>query len=272
VALVLVTASVALVLFTAPKRPQIGGKTATQWVMMLDAHVDKRKEHDEAASALCHIGQPVVSELRPILRRHPGSIPEVVRQVATRLHLLRPEALPLYEQQFRAARAAYTVAERANADISTLIPDLRFQLIQSRYAEAECARALVNAGPEGMAVLTNLLVTGPRPVRDQAAWALGMASSKPEAVEALVRAADAESDRCLRANTLLYLSHARGHDDVLVPLGLRFLQSEDGYDRWAGVSLLANHADVDGVRHALEKATSDADERVRSAAKRALNQ
>jgi HEAT repeat protein len=210
--------------------------------------------------------------LQRILRRRPGSIPEVIRQVATRFHLLRPGALPLYEQQSRAARAAYMLAERANADISTLIPDLRFQLIQSRYAESECARALVNAGPEGMVVLTDLIVTGPRPVRDQAAWALGMATSKPEAVEALVRAADSEPDRGLRANTLLYPSHARGHDDVLIPLGLRFLQSEDGYDRWTGASLLASHADVDGVRPALEKATGDPDERVRSAAKRALNQ
>jgi HEAT repeat protein len=272
VALVLAIASIALVLFTAPKRPQFSGKTATQWLMMLDAHVDKRKEHDDAASALCQIGQGVVPELRRILRRRPGSIPEVVRQVATRFHLLRPEPLPLYEHQSRAARAAYILAERANADISALIPDLRFQLIQSRYAEAECARALVNAGPEGIGVLTNLMVTGPRPVRDQAGWALGMATSKPEAVEALVRAADAEPDRGLRADTLLYLSNARGHDEVLVPLGLRFLQSEDGYDRWAGASLLASRVDADGVRAALDKAANDSDERVRSTAKRALNQ
>ena len=53
-------------------------------------------------------------------------------------------------------------------------------------------------------------------------------------VRILVRAANAESDRGLRANALLYLSHAKGYDAVLVPLGLRFLQSEDGYDRWIG--------------------------------------
>ena len=111
--------------------------------------------------ALCQIGQPAVPALQNILRRRPGSIPELVRQGGVRFHLLRPETLPLHEQQFRAARAAYMLAERANEDISVLIPDLRFQLIQSRYAESECARALVNAGPEGIGVLTDLIVTGP---------------------------------------------------------------------------------------------------------------
>jgi HEAT repeat protein len=185
--------------------------------------------------------------------------------------MLRPEAVPLYEQQSRAARAAYMLVERANADISALIPDLRFQLIQSRYAESEAARALVNAGPDGIAVLTNLIVTGLRPVRDQAGWALGMATSNPGAVEALVRAANADPDRALRANALLYLSDAKGRDEVLVPLGLRFLQSEDGYDRWAGVALLASHLDVERVRDALEKAANDPDERVRLRAARALD-
>jgi hypothetical protein len=31
-----------VLLLVAPKRPQFSGKTATQWLMMLDAHVDKR--------------------------------------------------------------------------------------------------------------------------------------------------------------------------------------------------------------------------------------
>jgi hypothetical protein len=55
-----------------------------------------------------------------------------------------------------------------------------------------------------------------------------------------------------------------------VPLGLRFLQSDDGYDRWVGASLLASHIDADGVRSALERAIKDSDERVRSAASSAL--
>src|SRR5665811_264237 len=44
-AVALATASVPVVLVLAPKPPQFSGKTATQWAMMLDAHVDKRKEH-----------------------------------------------------------------------------------------------------------------------------------------------------------------------------------------------------------------------------------
>ena len=76
----------------------------------------------------------------------------------------------------------------------------------------------------------------------------------------------------LRANAVLYLSGSGGSAQQMVPLGLRLLKSDDGYQRWAGASLLLQYRAVPEARAALASAISDPDQRVRSVSERALNE
>jgi hypothetical protein len=163
------------------------------------------------------------------------------------------------------------LAEGANVDISRLIHQLTFHFTNSNYAASENARALANAGTEGVAVLTNQMFSGSRGVRDDASSALRFINQRPEAIAALVRFANTETNGHLAANALLYLQGSQGPAEVLAPLGLRFLRSTDAYERWAGAQVLQGYAKHDGVEHALRKATEDPDKRVSSAAVRSLN-
>ena len=74
------------------------------------------------------------------------------------------------------------------------------------------------------------------------------------------------------ANAVLYLERSRGPAEQLVPLGLKFPKSDDGYTRWAAASLLPGYVNVPEVRSALEQALTDSDSRVRIAAERALQE
>jgi hypothetical protein len=57
-------------------RPQLfEGKSIATWIELLDAHVDHRAQHDQAAEVLVKIGEPVVPVIRELLRppgRHSG--------------------------------------------------------------------------------------------------------------------------------------------------------------------------------------------------------
>src|SRR5262249_28499316 len=83
-----------------------------------------------------------------------------------------------------------------------------------------------------------------KPVRDQAGWALQHVKKRPEVIAALILSANTDPNKVLRANAVGYLSSCGGPAEQLVPLGLRFLQSEDGYDRWQGALLLRDYQSV----------------------------
>jgi hypothetical protein len=251
--------------------PEYRGKTVTEWIFLLDPDVTKQKQHDEAVVALQRIGAAALPEIERILRRQPGSWREKLRDLAVRVHLLAWEQPALAEKQFRASRAAYELAELADVDISDLIPLLTYHFTNSSYAEVENARALADAGPAGISVLTNLLATGSLRVRSQAAWAMHLVPNRPGVNEALVRAANSDPDSRLRGEVLFYFPRKGGPTNLLAPVALRFIRSEDPYQRWPAAEVLASYIGADGARTALEGALNDPDQRVRSVARRALN-
>ena len=265
----LVGLTVAAVATSALSRPKLyQGKTVRQWVSLLDMHVDYQKQREEAAWALVQIGPNALPDLERILAWRPN-VWETVRGYAVRFGLVKPRPIHPLELQSRACEAAYTLAERADVDISRLVPQLHYHFTNGTYADSNSGRALANAGSKGISVLTNLLLTGSRSVRDNAA-ALRYVKTKPEVIAALIMSAHSDPDPTLRANAVLYLGGSRGPAEQLVPLGLEFLRSENGYARWAGASLLANHRSTPEAKTALEAAISDPDERGRSVVKGAL--
>ena len=258
----------AISVWSKPKVYQ--GKTARQWVSLLDMHVDYRQQRDEASWALVQMGTSALPELERILAWRPG-VRETVRNCAVRFRLAKPRPVAPLELQSRACEAAYHLAERADVDISRLVPHLQYHFTNGTYADSNSGRALAGAGPTGITVLTNLLVTGKRSVRDNAGAALGHVDRRPEVIDALIRSANSDPDPTLRANAVLYLGGSHGPAQQMVPLGLKFLKSDDGYDRWAAALLLQDYRTIREVRTALEAAISDPDDRVRSVIERALN-
>src|SRR6185295_9117307 len=110
-------------------------------------------------------------ELESILAWRPN-LRETIRSYALRFGIVKPRPIHPLELQSRACEAAYKLAEQANVDISRLVPQLRYHFTNGTYAGSNSGRALAGAGPTGIAVLTNLLLTGTRSVRDQAGWSL----------------------------------------------------------------------------------------------------
>jgi len=249
--------------------PAFQGTTVRGWLESLDSHVDHREEHERAADALLQIGPAAVDELDLVLRRRSDSWREQLEKSIVWLRLKKPATLTMAEQQFRAARAAYLLAERGDVEIRSLVPQLEFHVTNSTYLDSEAGRALAGCGPEGFSILTNLLATGDPRVRDRAAWALGLIRTQQGAVEALIRAT-LDPDRSVRVTAILSLPGRNGPTNLIVPVGLKFLRSDDGYERWGGASLLGGYAAADGVLPALKAASGDPDERVRSAASRAI--
>jgi len=269
---VAVVAFVAIRVATFPSARLYQGKTIREWVPLLDPQVGQEKKREEAAWAIMQTGTNAVSELERILAWRRNRLVETAQGYAIRFGFTTPPPIHPLELQSRACEAAYNLAERANVDISRLIPHLRYHFTNGTYADSNSSRALAHAGPAGIAVLTNLLFTGTRNVRDQAGWALHHVKSKPEVIAALIRSASTETDQQIRANFLLYLEGSRGPAEQLVPLGLKFIRSDDGYTRWAAASMLRDYVSIAEVRSALEQALTDSDSRVRSAAERALQE
>lgn len=246
--------------------PKYDGKTVRDWLTLLDSGAKQTPDHDRAADAMVRIGAPAIPELERILRRKPKSFQEQFRRLAARLHLRKPDRIPLEEEQRRAARAAWVLADRAGADIGVLITSLQYHLTNSNYADPENGRALANAGSGGIAVLTNLLVNGELHARGQSAWALHLARTKPGVVDALLQAVN-DPDRSIRVRVLLSLRDCdRKVSERIIPVGLDYLGSLDPVERWAGAKLLQEHITADRVSNALREAAGDLDERVRSAA------
>jgi hypothetical protein len=266
-ALVLALAIAAVSFLSKPEVHQ--GRTVRQWVSLLDMDVNRKQEREEASQALIRIGASALPEVERILAWRPERW-ESLRNRAIRLGLVQPHPIHPRELQSRACEAAYTLAERADVDISGLVPHLEYHLTNGTYADSNSGRALAAAGPQGVAVLTNLLQVGGRSVRDNAGAALRHVDQRPEVIDALIRSANGDPDPGLRANAVLYLAGSRGLAHQLVPLGLKFLQSDDGYQRWAGANLLQDYRTNPEARTALQAALSDPDERVRSASQRAL--
>jgi hypothetical protein len=268
VVLTVALATVALSIFSKPKLHQ--GKSVRQWVSLLDMHVDHKKQREEASWALVQIGAPALPELERILAWRP--IWETVRNYAVRFRLAKPLPIHPLELQSRACEAAYNLAERANADISGLVPHLQYHFTNGTYADSNSGRALAAAGPIGISVLTNLLSAGGRSVRDNAGSALAHVDTRPEVIEALIRSANSDPNPRLRANAVFYLKGSRAPAHQMALLGLKFLQSDDRYDRWAAAMLLHDYRAIPEVRTALEAAISDPDDRVRSVIQLALKE
>ena len=271
----LVLAAVIGGLWPSPRPAQYGGKTLSEWLVMLDPHVDRAADHEKASVAIRQLAKAALPGLGHILHSRPNRIREWIRGYAVRWHLIKPAKLSFEEWEFRAARAAYHLAEDADVSIAQLVPDLSFHLTNSNYAETEMARALARAGPEGIACLTNLLAHGERRVRDQAGHALALDSrvrGQPGAQEALIQSAASDPDALIRANALLYLSSFRegAATNRLVSLGLQSLKTDDGYTRWTATLLLRNYRSIPEVEAAFLSLASDPDERVRTVVAKAI--
>lgn len=143
--LITVLLIVAVGLFALPKPKLYQGKTVRQWVALLDTHVDRQKQRDEASWALVQIGAAALRELEHILAWRPGPL-ETLRGHAVRFHLLKPHTIPPLELQSRACEAAYHLAERAQVDISRLVPQLLYHFTNGTYADSSSGRALAGAG------------------------------------------------------------------------------------------------------------------------------
>lgn len=259
---VMIPVAVALLL-SPPKAPIYHEKTVSEWVTLRDPQVGQEKQREEAASAIVQIGSNAVPELERILARRRHRLLETLKGYAVRFGLATPPQIHPLELQSRACEAASNLAERANVDISILVPHLRYHFTQGTYADSTGARALAGAGPTGIAALTDLLFAGNRNVRDLAGWALSLypvTRRKPEVFTALIRAANAETNQQIRANFLLYLTGSRAPADKIVPLGLRSLRNGNAYERRMAAKLLQGYASDPNVQKALEEAQTRSNE------------
>jgi len=250
-------AAAAFLRLKPPRIPVYEGKTVSEWVSLLDPHVDQEKRREEAARAIMQIGSNAVPSIERILVRRQHRLFELARGYAIRFGFAKPPQIHPLELQSRACEAAYILAERANVDISILVPQLQYHFTQGTYADSTGARALAGAGPTGIAVLTNLLFTGNSNVRDQTGWALSLypvTLTKSEVFTALIRAAAIETNQQIRANFLLYLRKSRAPSEQIVPLGLKSLQNGNAYERQMAATLLQGYTSDPNVRKALDEA------------------
>jgi hypothetical protein len=165
--LALMLAVASSLLLTQRRPPAYRGKTVGQWVALLDSHVDYREQREEASQALAQIGAPALPELERLLSRRQNPWREIARRYAIRYRLLKPDSIHPLELQSRGCEAAYILAERANVDIHSLVPHLTYHFTNGTYADSNSGRALARSGLGGVTVLTNLLSTGSRSVRDK---------------------------------------------------------------------------------------------------------
>ena len=243
-------------LLLQPAKPRLyGGRTTLEWVMMLDPDTKFQVQREAASDQLRLIGAPAVPELDRILRYRPNSWYERLRGRLPRLGAA--PFVPRFELLSRACEAAYHLAERADVDISPLVPHLAYHATNGTYADTSGYRALVRAGPRGIGILTNWLFTGSDAVRDQAGWALGLEARRPEVAAALIRSATTETNRAICANALLYLQRSRTPLEQILPVALPALQSTDRYTRDMATTLLREYANDERVRKALEAASAN---------------
>jgi hypothetical protein len=162
----LLIATITLASLIVPQTPTYEGKTPEQWLCTLNPDSGKADENRQALVAMRELGASALPQIRRVLRSRPNSPSQKLRALAVRLRLVKAPDLTFPNLQFRAGRAAYALAEDAGVDISSLVPDLRYHLMNTPFSGTEMARALAQAGPQGIAWLTNLLATGSPNVRD----------------------------------------------------------------------------------------------------------
>jgi hypothetical protein len=242
---------VVLGFFALPKRQLHQGKTVRQWIQLLDPNVENQKQRDEASWALVQIGAGALPELQRILAWRPGP-KETLREYAVRFRILKPHPISPIELQSRACEAAYNLAERADVDIGSLVPHLRYHFTNLPYLSPNSGRALAGAGPNGFSVLTNLLFTGTPYVQGEAGWSLGHIRTRPDVIAALVRYANQDPSLTQRFNGLIYLHNCNGPAELIVPLGLKYLRSESDRAQAAAARLLEGYKEDEKVRKALE--------------------
>ena len=247
------------------------GRTIREWIYALDPHVDAREQHDRASEVVVRIGSNCIPVMSAILSEPKQlGMAERIRMLARKLGVMPREELPLSERQYRASRAAYKIAEGADVDIRSVVPLLGYHLTNSNYGDTEAGRALANAGPAGVAVLTNLASHSDVRFRDRAIVSLQHARKKLGVFETYLRARD-DPDQNVRFIALSSLSRYPEADSaLLLPLGLRYAESTNMHDRWAAMLLLRRFRTNELAAAALSNALKDPDSTVRSAAERAL--
>lgn len=251
-------------------RSRYQGRTVEQWLYLLDSNVANQEQHDLARQAILRIGPAAVPDLQIILERRADSPFQKLKTMAMRWRLLKPDPIWLEELQGRAARAAYMLVEDdPQVTIPSLVPSLTYHFTNSGHADSENVRALARAGSPGVAVLTNLLVTGNVRVRDQAAYGLSFVADQLEVTRALLRATE-DSDRSVRVTATVAMPYRSPLTNETIAVAMRLLSSPDGYERWAGANMLEGYAALPEVAKALQSATNDSDARVKSAALRGL--
>jgi len=227
------------------------GKTVREWVLLIDNTGGNDRQRHKASSAIVAIGPKAVPELEEILAWRPRKWRDKFRPWLMRFHLIRQDEMWPQEVVNRACEAAYNVGEDSSTDIQSLIPHLEFHFTNGTYAYSSSSRALTSAGPRGIALLTNLMVSGSDYLRNESALALRHVNQRPEVTAALIRMLNTETNAILRVNALLYVQGSDAPAEVLVPLGLKSLRSTNAYERQKAKWILLKYRHVEEVRAAL---------------------
>src|SRR3989442_2691531 len=115
---VLIALLVSAGILLRPKPPlRYHGKTVYEWLVLLDPNVSQAASHDQARLAFIAMGKSALPELENLLSEKPNRFSERIRNYLVGFRLLRPKPLTVHEQEHRASRAAYILAEDANVDI-----------------------------------------------------------------------------------------------------------------------------------------------------------
>lgn len=269
---VMLASATLILLFVAAQEPKHAGRTISEWIAELDPHVEERARHDTAEEALLKIGPDAVPVIHRILAPQSGRLLAQAKPLLQRMRLLPPDRLSQSEMQYRAARAAYKLAEAGKANIDVLVPALIPHVTESNYLDSEAGRALAAAGPKGIEALIGMLKHADARVRDRAIYSLCLVREAPGVMESFLRMVD-DPDRNVRFAALSGLSgRVKTDPNVTVPIGLRFLEKQDDYERWAGARLLSAYSEDPRAEEALRNCLKDPDENVRRTAERALKQ
>ncbi|MBN8249136.1 MAG: hypothetical protein J0L84_17040 [Verrucomicrobia bacterium] len=253
------------------------GRTVSEWLESLEGASTSEPARG-AELAFRHMGLGAVPGLATVLRERPWSLRVRIREAWHRW-LGGGRRVPTYEdRQARALRALVNAVPSPAAELSPLVPDLRYHLVER--SEILAALTLSRAGSDGLACLTNLVDSADAKIRDFAGFAL---TSSPEVrahpgvksaltAAALSQAEPSESDPMLRSRLLLYLSLFEPDQDsgILVPMALAALESTNGQVRRSAVELIGHHRADPRSDPALHRALKDDEPTVIATAQRLL--
>lgn len=241
---------------------------ARRLVAKLSPNVDHADERDQAQYELFQLGGDALPAVRTILQDR-ARPPSIVRKFLLKRGFIDPPEISPRELQSRACEAAYVLAERADVDISELVPDLQRHFTNG-YADSSGGRALARAGEPGIRALTNQLAVGSRNIRDNAGWALTFVRTHPIAISALLSSANSDPDAALRSNALRYLEGSGANFEAVHPVALSLLAHSNDYVRLGAVQLLTDYPDIPQARETLSELINDPDPRIQREARRGL--